>query len=285
MSKQLTLQVVAKEVDGIEMGVLGDGRAYLTGRGLARLCGAAASTIINQKDEWAAGKRSNRLAKMLQEQGFDEPELCLTLDGGVNAYPEDVCMFFLEYFAFDSTSPSDVAQSNYRKLARAGLRIFVYRALGFAAQVPVPVEWQKFHDRMLLVSAPLGYFSIFREMADVVLASIRDGLPVDEKTIPDISAGQHWAEHWKKKKFEENYGERRKHEHNYPDYFPQALSNPQDIWVYPIAALGDFRIWLQGTYLPSKFPKYLATKVSAGVLTASTAQMLVAANTPAALKP
>jgi len=29
---------VTKEVDGIEMGVLTDGTAYLTGRGVARLC-------------------------------------------------------------------------------------------------------------------------------------------------------------------------------------------------------------------------------------------------------
>jgi len=32
---------VSKEIDGVEMGVLLDGRSYFTARGLARICGVA----------------------------------------------------------------------------------------------------------------------------------------------------------------------------------------------------------------------------------------------------
>lgn len=53
--------VVAKEVDGVEMGVLEDGTAFLTGRGLARACGVVPSAIIGQAAEWASGKRTGEL--------------------------------------------------------------------------------------------------------------------------------------------------------------------------------------------------------------------------------
>ncbi len=59
MSEQLVIQAtvaVSRELDGIEMGVLGDGTPYLSGRGVARVCGAAVSTIINQEDHWAGCK-------------------------------------------------------------------------------------------------------------------------------------------------------------------------------------------------------------------------------------
>ena len=282
MSQQLVIACtvdVSKEVDGIEMGVLSDGTAYLTGRGVARLCGASDSTIRNQRDEWSAGKRNNRLAKMLQAQGYDEKELFIPISDA-HAYPESVCMALLEYFAFEAQTPSKIAEANYRRLARAGLRIFVYTALGYARPALVPPDWQRFHDRMLMVSAPFGYFSVFKEIADFVLASIRCGLRVNEQNVPDISVGKLWAAHWVKNEFDKQYGERVSHAHNYPDYFPQSASNPQPMWVYPIQALGEFRLWLHRDYVPQCFPKYLEGKVKKGVLAASTAEMLVEHATP-----
>lgn len=48
---------VSKEVDGVEMGVLSDGRSYFSARGLALVCGVAASAIINQGKRWLEGDR------------------------------------------------------------------------------------------------------------------------------------------------------------------------------------------------------------------------------------
>ncbi|HEX2882803.1 MAG TPA: hypothetical protein VHO25_24960 [Polyangiaceae bacterium] len=281
---QLSLKVeVTKEINGVEMGVLSDGRSYLTGRGLARLCGVVPSAIISQATNWLNGRRDGRLSQMMLDQGIDGDSLFVEItDNGqtVHAYPEDVCMLVLEYYAFETAKPSDAARHAYRTLSRAGLRAFVYSALGYSP-LAVPAGWRQFHDRMTLVSAPIGYFSVFKETADFVIGAIRNGLPVDDHTVPDISVGKAWAAFWTECGLDSKYGERIKHEHNYPDYFPQSASNPQDIWVYPVVALGEFRMWMQRTYIPEKLPKYLDGKVKKGALPASVAQVLaLAASAP-----
>lgn len=78
---QLTM-LIAKEVDGIEMGVLEDGTAFLTGAGLASACGVGRGVIYQQAINWKDGKRDGKLAKMLIEAGFDGDLLYTPLDGG-----------------------------------------------------------------------------------------------------------------------------------------------------------------------------------------------------------
>lgn len=282
---------VSSTIDGLEMGVLSDGRAYLTGRALARFCGVAFSTIINQADRWLHGERSNKLALLLVERGLERPSLYVDVDTGrvvagssvVHAYPDEICTALLEYYAFDANPPSDQAQANLRKLLRGGLRLFVYHALGYDPSNRVPDVWRQFHDRVALHKLPFGFFSVFRELSEFTIAAIQGGLPCDEHTIPDISVGRMWSSHWEEKDLEARFGARSKTDHSYPDYFPQAVSNPQPIWVYPISALGEFRSWLMTIYVPTKLPNYLKTKVSKGVLPASIAEMLLAEVTPAHL--
>ncbi len=74
------------------------------------------------------------------------------------------------------------------------------------------------------------------------------------------------------------FGDRIKWEHNYPDYFPQALSNPQEAWCYPETALGEFRYWMRTTYVgEGKFQRYIESKVKQGQLPPSFAQLAIAA--------
>ncbi|MGH3427826.1 MAG: hypothetical protein ACRDQZ_09720 [Mycobacteriales bacterium] len=193
----------------------------------------------------------------------------------VHAYPEDVAMTFLEYYAFEHPRPTEQARQAFRKLARGGLRLFIYTALGYDPAQLVPLQWREFHDRMTLVSAPIGFFSVFKESSEFVINAIRAGLRVDEHTVPDISVGQAWSAHWKSLELYKVFGDRRKHPHNYPEYFKQAQSKPQEMWVYPLDALGEFRRWVQLGYVPTKYPKYLERKVSEGALPASTAQVLL----------
>lgn len=273
----LTQVAVAKEINGIEMGVLSDGTSYLSGKSLARLCGVAESSISEQASNWRSGKRVGKLPQWLLNHGIDRDSLYIeTSVAGrkTYAYPDDVCMLVLEYYAFESGKPAENAQQLFRALARAGLRVFVYNAVGYDPSSAVPAQWRQFHDRMTLASAPIGYFSVFKETADFVITAIRGGFPVDEHTIPDISVGIAWGKHWTDKGFDDGYGKRIKHDHNYPEYFSQAASNPQPIWVYPVAALGEFRTWMQRTYVPEKFPKYLEGKVTKGALPASVAEVL-----------
>lgn len=275
--EQLGLQSVAieKEIDGVEMGVLSDGTSYLTARGLAKLCGLAPSSMIEQLANWKQGKREGRLAQWLIGHGIDNESLGVELPGK-HAYPDDICMLILEYYAFEAGRDSTLVQQRYRTLARAGLRLFVYSALGYDPSNAVPPEWRQFHDRLLRVSAPAGYFGVFREAAEFILNALRNGLPVDHETVPDISLGMTWSRYWKEQGLESTFGPAQSWDHHYPDYFPQSASNPQEICVYPIAALGVFRMWLQTVYVPTKYPAYLKRKVKERVLPASVAELLLA---------
>ena len=49
----LELQIAAeREVDGVGMGVLSDGRSFLTLRGLARMCGVDNAAIVRMTAAW-----------------------------------------------------------------------------------------------------------------------------------------------------------------------------------------------------------------------------------------
>jgi hypothetical protein len=281
MTKKQELSVeITKEVDGLEMGVLEGGTPFLSMRGLSKLCGIANSTISENSKAWLEGKRDTKLAQFLIRNGVAADSLYVRTEipgvaGNVTyAFPDHVCTLILEYYAFEVANPTEQAQSSYRTIARAGLRLFIFTALGYDPNRLVPQPWKEFHDRVTLASAPVGYFSIFKETADFVIGAIRGGLQVDSHTVPDISVGKAWSSHWDKNGLASVHGERMHHDHNYPDYFPQAASNPQPIWVYPLTALGEFRIWMQRQYAPNHFPVYLQGKVRRGALPASTAQVL-----------
>ncbi|HEX7624009.1 MAG TPA: hypothetical protein VF400_10600 [Anaeromyxobacteraceae bacterium] len=278
--KQLQMQV-STTVNGIEMGVLPDGTAYLTGRALSKLCGVRNSSISEATSDWAsnaAGKRTTRLARWLEVQGVTRDSLYVHAEKPVVAgkvaypYPDDVVARIIEYYAYDAENPTDEAKHNFRILGRAGVRTIVYHQLGLDPRNAVPQVWRQFHDRILLDSTPAGYFSVFKESTDLVLDAIKAGLPVDTHAVPDISVGQAWATHWKAKDLAAKCGARGKHAHNYPEYFPHAKSNPQDIDnIYPVEALGDFRRWMQEEYMPLRFPKDIPGEVSDGVLPPSAA--------------
>lgn len=276
---ELGLKVaVAKEVNGLEMGVLSDGRSYLSARTLAKLCGVVPSAVITQAANWKAGKRDGRLAQMLREAGIDE--LYTAIGDQLHAYHEDACMVFVEYYAFEAREQNAQALNTFRKLGRAGLRAFVYSALGYDPRNELSPAWQHFHARVMLIAAPAGYFCVFNESNHLVVSAMRAGLRVDQHTVPDISLGQLWSAYWKENAYEDTYGPRKKHDHNYPDFFPQAASNPQHMWVYPLAALPAYRAWLETVYIPTKYPQYLKAKVKEGLLPPSAVEMLVLAATP-----
>ena len=252
------------ELDGIQMGVLSDGTAYLTGRGLSAMCGVVHSVIQDLTNEWESEQsrpRGRSIANMLHDVGYKGPLFIpLEVDGSKHfAYPDAVCTAILEYYAFEAKPIREVALKNFRLLTRSSLRAFIYTQVGYDPRNLIPQSWQAFHDRVSLnfSNVPVGYFSIFKELADMIVALIQHGVPVDEKTVPDISVGISWSNFWRENKLELKYGERVRYEHDYPDYFPQAESNPQNPWAYPEASLPEYREWMREMYLKQKFPKYL----------------------------
>lgn len=143
-------------------------------------------------------------------------------------------------------------------ITRRGLREFIFSALDYDP----PDRWRPFHDRVSLLrgAAPSGYFIVFSEMSGMTVDLISAGLPVDDRTVPDISVGNCWGRFWREGEFDEHFGERVKYPHMYPSYFRQAKSNPQEAWAYPGEALPGFRDWLEVVYLPHYYPAYIQTK-------------------------
>jgi hypothetical protein len=260
---------VERVVGGIEMGVLENGLPYLTQRGLAEMSGASRKAIFDITQEWEEAQQTGVFPRgrmtffrdYLSKSGFDEPKLYIEImkDSSPHyAYPDVVGTAVIEYFAFEAQTTNEKALTNFRNLARFGLQSFIYEALGYS----LPDKWKYHHDRISLVqnAAPDGYFTIFNEVSGMIVDLINADLAVNDKTIPDISVGIAWSDHWKKGSLEKLYGARIAYRHNYPSYYPQSASNPQPAKAYPNEALAEFRRWFRREYLVTRFPRYILSK-------------------------
>ncbi len=228
--------------------------------------------------------RVSSIKKILSERGITlaQPYVEIQQRSTVfHAYPDALCLAVLEYYAFDAgTNIKEQAKKNYRLLAGKALQEFIYTQVGYDPTHSVPNEWRQFHDRVSLTynSVPVGYFSIFKEIADMIVALGQSGLHIDSSFVPDGSVGIHWAKHWNEGDLDAKFGARQNWQHNYPDYFPQAKSNPQHAWCYPESALAEFRKWMREKYIgDGKFTKYINEKVKKKELPASFAQLAVTA--------
>jgi hypothetical protein len=275
------------EIDGIGMGVLKDGTAYLTGRGLARLVDMENLHIRTIGSEWntaAANTRVGQIKAILAKRNiFRDAAYIATHDRSgrlVHAYPEDVCLAVLEYYAFDAVKPRPSARDNYRLLAGKALRDLIYNQVGYDPSGNN--RFQKWHE-LNYQAAPKGYFHVFNEAHTIIYELILAGADIGEKFVVDISIGQHWSKYWVSSGLFMSYA-REKYPHSYPESHPQSMANPHYSYCYPLAVLGDFRTWLQDVYLEGgKFKKYLNDKVGRGELPPSVAQLAIATLSPTAL--
>lgn len=275
--QQLEIDIFpVKEVEreGIQMGVLNNGSPYLTMRGLARLCGVDASAIARLTTDWLEERqkpRGQKIDQILLNKGIRLTQLYwnVTVNGvEVRAYPDSVCMAILEYYAFEAGQVDNTtALKNFRALAENTLRRFIFLSVGIDPENPQRGAWKCFHERLQLNSQiPFGYFSVFSEMADLTLKMINGGFDFGPASVPDISVGIGWGKHWTSSNLDDKYGKRTKYPHVYPDWFPQHRAGPVEAWVYPDDALGEFRRWMQQSYLPTKFPAYIAVKAKEGAI-------------------
>ncbi|WBF66733.1 hypothetical protein LN040_13510 [Desulfovibrio subterraneus] len=272
---------VEKQVEyrGVEMGVLENGTPYLTESGLARMCGVDRKVINRLASNWNEEKakpRGKKVAKILNSYAYDEDYLYAPSEYNgvkVNAYTEKVCISLLEYYAFVAEDKKEQAVIAFRLLARQSFRDLIYGATGYSPSVSKLDSWKHFHDRVDLThdAVPVGYFSVFREIASIIVPMIRSGIIISDKVIPDISVGKAWSAFWADNGLDAHFGERRKFNHEYPDYYPQSKSNPQPAYAYPDEALGYFRQWLRANYLVVNFPKYLSESAKKGKISRETA--------------
>lgn len=284
-SSQATLiPLIEKEIEGIGMGVLSDGTPYLNQRGLAAICGvqnAHIGTISSQWDELDEKPRIKAIKEIIRKMGVEVPtsaHIELRHAGRVNyCYPQEVCLAVLEYYAFDAgVNCQPEARDNFRKLAGSKLRDLIYNQLGY--DPTGQNRFAKWHERISLnyQSAPKGFFHVFNETSTIIYELICAGAKIDERFIVDISVGLHWSSFWLKENLGDRFGKRAKYPHRYPPDHPQAFSNPQDSWCYPVTALGEFRSWLQDQYIEGgKFQNYLQTKTKQGLLPPSIAEIAI----------
>jgi len=274
------------EIDGVGMGVLKDGTAFLTGRGLARLVGLEnlhIRTISQQWNEDPPKPRIARIKELLESRGVHAPAPHIETTDGVrpiHAFPDAICLAVLEYYAFDAQEPRETARANFRILAGKALQELIYSQVGYDPTGRYQDRFAKWHERIELnfQSAPRGYFSVFNEAHTIIYEMIQAGAEIGEKTVVDISVGQHWSRFWDENNLEEGFGERIRYPHRYPESHPQSKSNPQEAWCYPLAALGAYREWLQGIYIEGgKFKTYLQGKVRDGALPPSVAELAIEA--------
>ncbi|HCT5877726.1 hypothetical protein [Morganella morganii] len=273
----LVLDIDVKQdgvINGIEMGVLGNGIPYLTQSSLAKVCGVQRLRIKEITDEWAESVAHNIFKKgkmtyigsYLIKEGFNEDRLYIPImKNGVenHAYPDIVCMAILEYYAFESkAADNEIAIKSYRDLTKKGLRNYIYESLNYTPDDP----WKFYHDRVSLLKSkntvPDGYFIVFNEISGMMVDLITSGLVINQHTVPDGSVGNHWGRHWNNSELGKQYGHRCECEHYYPEEFAQSKSNPQIINAYPNEALPEFRRWFKHEYLQTKFPKYILTKAN-----------------------
>lgn len=278
---RLDLEVaVEREINGVSMGVLKDGTPYLNIRGLAAMCGVDHTMIVRITGDWLQTPprpREQKIRELVRAQGADDriAFVAVNQNGTIHhILPAGVCMAVLEYYAFEARTDNDKAAQSYRLLARKGFTDFIYAQVGYNPTGAVDIAWKQFHDRVSLTyhSVPDGYFSIFKELADMTVTLIRGGANLGPHFIPDISVGIAWAKHWKGDNLDAVYGPRIQYAHNYPQYFPQALSNPQPAFCYPDDALAEFRKWIRTEYIAAKLPPYLDQKIKEGKIPAPAAR-------------
>jgi hypothetical protein len=273
------------ELDGVEMGVLENGVPYLSESGLARMCGVDRKGLNRLAINWQKEKEKDRgtvISGLLEESGYFEKELYLKSDLNgtiINAYTEPVCLAILEYYAFVAKGKRPEAIRAFRTLARTTFRAFIYRATGYSPEQKVLDSWRHFHDRldMVMDTVPPGYFSVFREIAAMIVPMIRSGIIISDRVVPDISVGKAWSVYWENQNLTALYSERIKYNHEYPIYYPQAKSNPQPAYAYPDSALGIFRAWLREHYITGKFPEYLLRQAKQGKIPVPIANKAIAA--------
>jgi hypothetical protein len=274
-----------RDVDGIGMGILTDGTPFLNQRGLARMCGVQNAHIGFLGGEWNEPKpRTLAVKKILASRGYDDVEspFIKVRHGStvMYAYPDYVCLAVLEYYAFEAgPNIQEEAKQKYRWLAGRSLRDVIYDQLGYQPASAFAKVWQQFQDRVSLVydNVPPGFFCVFKEIADLMVTLINAGADVGDRFVPDISVGRAWSDHWVAGSIDQLYGERRSYEHHYPNYFPQARSNPQFPFCYPDAALGEFRRFMREDYLPTRLPTYLAGQAKKGLLSETATDLAVKA--------
>jgi hypothetical protein len=268
----------------IEVGVLRDGTPFLSGRGLAKACGISNSTLVGWGetapqlgDKYRAGKMANLLATY----GYTGDRLFVRVAHGVfsgkpnvSAYPYQVCMAFLDYYAFEANK--EEARNSLRILSEKQLPHFIYDAIGYKPPQPRPAIAPSQRDRPLCGPIPDGYFSAFHTASRDNLRPLQATLSRYSQILSYTHIEKAWHRYWDINKLWEQHGPRKAYLRRCLDSAPQRTRDGYICtYLYPVAALEDFRQWLNWQYIPERFPSYLQRKIEQHIWTVPCTQPLL----------
>ncbi|MGI2206898.1 hypothetical protein ACROAD_01305 [Shewanella baltica] len=245
----------SSDSDGFEMGVMSDGTPYLTASGLAYITGKARSNIITLVSDWSTGRHTPRglaISNLITKHGGKPTEYLhkpINVRGVVNhAIPANICMAVLEYYAFESSPLSEIAQQNFRNLASQSLKEFIYQRTGYKATGALPLHLARYIKNRAKI--PYTHFSMLNEITLNLIAPLEEaGYTLPDSIIPDISEGKMFCA-WL-----------RKHRNVEPKAFPRYQheyidGRVVDACLYPVEYMDDFRKHFHEVWLREKAPEY-----------------------------
>ena len=126
------IQMVQKEVDGIEFYVSIDGKqSGMSESGLARLCGVnryAVQSLIKRINDPA----TKELPKTLESFAGKALELQEAANKDqAKVVSSDLCAAIVEYYAFESKATNEVARFSFRKFASKGISSWIKEITGY----------------------------------------------------------------------------------------------------------------------------------------------------------
>ncbi len=136
------IQMVQKEVDGMEFYVSVDGKqSGMSESGLARLCGVSLFAIQSLLKR-VAEPTNKELPKTLES--FAGKALLLqdaTNREQAKVVSSDLCAAIVEYYAFESKASNDTARFSFRKFASKGMDLWIKEITGYQKnQIPESKE-------------------------------------------------------------------------------------------------------------------------------------------------
>lgn len=250
----------------IEVGLLRDGTPFLSGRGLAKACGISNSTLVSWGEvapQVGAKYRAGKLANLLATYHYNGDRLFFRLPsevkfGGkvnVSAYPYQVCMAFLDYYAF--VANKEVARNSLRILSEQQLPNFICNAIAQQPTSPPPETHQTESDCPLRGKVPSNYFGVFQITSRGELGTAQNRLAFDRPIANPRNIEKAWSQYWHIHRLWERHGKRVPYLRKSLDCSPQLTADGYlKTYLYPASALGDFKRWFCLNYIPDRFPSY-----------------------------
>jgi hypothetical protein len=242
-----------------------DGVSGMTVSALSELCCLASGSTTTLSDLLTkiedSDPEANDLSDPLKPFAGNKLRLEANDPQGRLIVPDDVCQGVLEHYAFEARKyqgqPGAVA--NYRSIAKAGMRIFIWSKTGF---IPEPLR-QSLRSHTSVYIERLEnmrdhtvndfLWTTFREGAEVLLLVEKElQVPVDQLDLCDGSIGSHWSQFREDKAWRKAPGT---YTHNFRDQ-----RGPQECRAYHLEELSYFKKWLREYYIPHHLPEYLTNK-------------------------